>query len=535
MAAKASLIVPLLSAVLASLSFQAASAQVIPLTDRQLAAGSAHIVVAVVEGSGSRWNAERTFIVTDYALRIEERLKGEAPQRLVLTVPGGTVGDETHATSISTPLAAGARYLLFLERLDEPTLTPVLGAWQGVFRESAGPRGKRSFAALIRTARELIAEVEEHPQPADTAWLQRTEDPRLPAKTYNSGAVTWPPAPPEAAGNPAAGAKFAVRAPALAPIVFSTLLPETPFAGEDQRQLAYWNRYAGDVFHVSPEPSSSWAFGNGVFDIAGFPTSEQLQQQLHLSWGSTAFALVATRTQDGHIIEADLAFNPAVEWTLDDDEATRFGGPLSFKNTLLANLGKAWGYHGPIEIISPDGSFDETPISRDSALNVKAQPYHLATLFAEDAAAARATYGGRPIHDGAVSSYTIVAAPFAPVYQPVRPTPASVAAGSSVVLVGPIKIENVGTAAIVNPRVDLYLAPTRFSLDRAIVLRKVRIRGTVRSGEVRLLDLGRVTLPRSVPAGTYSFAFVLVDSGDEVPANNRAWSNADAQISVHPR
>src|ERR1700704_5444310 len=114
-----------------------------PLADRQLAAGSTDVVVAVVESSHSRWNAGGTLIVTDYALRIEDRLKGGAPERLTLTIPGGTVGGETHGTCISTPLAAGARYVLFLDRPEGTGVSPVTGGWQGVFREIAGAEGKR--------------------------------------------------------------------------------------------------------------------------------------------------------------------------------------------------------------------------------------------------------------------------------------------------------------------------------------------------------------------------------------------------------
>ena len=67
----------------------------------------------------------------------------------------------------------------------------------------------------------------------------------------------------------------------------------------------------------------TWAYGNGVFDIAGFPSDEQMRQQLDFNWGPGGFSLIAWRLQDDHIVEADLAFNPAFEWTLDDDAATR--------------------------------------------------------------------------------------------------------------------------------------------------------------------------------------------------------------------
>ena len=146
----------------------------LPLTARQLAAGSPHVVVAVVEDARSLWNAEHTLIVTEYGLRIEERLKGDAPERVTLTAPGGTVGEETHFTSLSTFLETGARYLLFLEDFDRPTFTPVTGARQGVFAESAA--GVSGFGELLSSTRELLAEVEAHPKASDTAWRAPRKD-----------------------------------------------------------------------------------------------------------------------------------------------------------------------------------------------------------------------------------------------------------------------------------------------------------------------------------------------------------------------
>src|SRR5688500_6351512 len=121
-------------AVVLSLSFLSpASATVAPLSAPELAAASPHVVVAVVEDAGSRW--DRSLIVTDYSLRIVARLRGGTRERVTVSIPGGTVGGETHETIVSFPLEIGARYLLFLGDLERPTLTPVTGAWQGAFRE----------------------------------------------------------------------------------------------------------------------------------------------------------------------------------------------------------------------------------------------------------------------------------------------------------------------------------------------------------------------------------------------------------------
>jgi hypothetical protein len=233
--------------------------------------------------------------------------------------------------------------------------------------------------------------------------------------------------------------------------------------------------------------------------------------------------------RDGHIAEADLAFNPAFEWTLDDDAATRQGGPLSFKNAVLSSLGFAWGYQG---LFSLAGGISLTPVSRDSVINLKAQPFRLATLFAEDARAVRSTYPGTSIRDGVISPYSTAPAPLTPFYVPVVAAVSSARAGTSFNLVNAVKVENAGSVDFANPTVDVYLVPKRFSLEGSILLKRVRLRGTVRSGEARNLVLGQVTLPASAPAGSYYFAFVLGVPKDGYPANNRAWSNPDVRITV---
>ncbi len=487
-----------LLAVLAAMTAPPLHSFPLPLTARQLAAGSPHVVVAVVENVRSLWNAQHTLIVTEYGLRIEERLKGGAPERITLTVPGGTVGEETHLTSLSTFLETGARYLLFLEDFGRPTLTPVTGAWQGVFAESEG-----GFVDTLSYARELLAEVEARPKASDTAWrAPRAEDPTLPAKAWDSRS-----------------AKFVIIDPAVAHVVFNLIQPGNRFYHVDWDQMAYWNVYA-DLFQPTSQPSATWAFGNGVFDVAGFPTDAQMVQQFGSGWG-TGVSAISLRVLNGHTVEADLAFNPAYEWTLDDDAATRPDGPFSFKHVMLSGLGLAWGYYGP----SPSS------VPRDSVMS-SSRP--LATLFAEDAAAVRSTYPGTSLLDGLISSYSLKDS--SPVtYVPVRASASSVRAGKNVKLLNPVKIENPGTEAFSNPNVTVYLVPQRFSLEGAILLKKFRLRGQVNSGEAKTLALGPVKVPTSVPAGSYYFAFVLEVSGDGYLANNRAWSDPDVKITVTRR
>ncbi len=532
--------VALVAAILTALvPARPAAAHMRPLSDRQLAAASTNVVVAVVEGSRSRWNAEGSLIVTDYSLRIEDRLKGGAPGLLTLTIPGGTVGDETHGTCVSTPLAEGARYLLFLDRPEGSGVSPVTGGWQGVFREIAGADGKRwvgrgrsraivvspgdgepvELADFVRSVRRLV-----DPTPV----LPETVDASLPQ------APVWPTRAPLAAADgevadQETGVKAFVSNAAIPPIAFSTFLPGTPFEGVDQQEMEKWNRYAADLFQAPAPAAIPWTFGNGVWEIVGFKTEAELQLVLGRGWGSAfATSLVTWRIQNGHIVEADIVFNPAQSWSLDDAETSRQGGPLPFRDHLLSELANAWGDQGPFDLFD---FLDFPVVSRDSVMNLRGQAFQQAVLFGEDAEAVRATYPGTAVRDGLISSYVVTPSLLTPDYFPVRLSAATVRRGGGFLL-SSVKIENPGTVTLVNPAVEVYLVPRRFSLQGAILLKRATFKLNLAPGAAQDLALGTITLPRKTAPGTFFFAFVLRDPKDAYQANNTAWGSDLAKLTV---
>ena len=510
-----------------------------PLSDRQLAAISTDVVVAVVESSRSRWNAEGLLIVTDYSLRIEDRLKGGAPQRLTLTIPGGTVGGETHGTCVSTPLAEGAHYLLFLDRPEGSSVSPVTGGWQGVFREIAGADGKRwvgrgrsqaivvspstgepvELADFIRSVRQVAGREQVLLETAAASYAQAPVWPTRQPLTAADGEIA----------DEEPGLQSIVRNAAIPPIAFNTLLPGTPFEGVDQQEMAKWNRYAKGLFQVPPAPAATWSFGNGVSDIAGFPDDADLQRGLGRGWGGGgATSLVAWRVRDGHIVEADIAFNPALSWSLDDAETSQQGGPLPFRDHLLGELANAWGDEGPLD---PFNFLNLPVVSRDSVKDLRLQAFQQAVLFGEDAEAVRTTYPGTAVRDGLISSYIVIPSLLTPVYFPVHSSAATMRRGGGFQL-SSVKIENPGTVTLVNPAVEVYLVPRRFSLQGAILLKRASYKLNLAPGAAQDLALGTITLPRKTAPGTYFFAFVLRDPKDAYQANNTAWGSDAARLTV---
>jgi hypothetical protein len=566
-----------LSFVSDGLAFRSAAADTLPMTDRQMVHESEHVVVAVVDGIESRWNPQHTLIFTDYALRIEDRLKGTAPQRVTLSVPGGTLDGETHATSLSTPLVQGARYLLFLADLSRPTLEPVVGAQQGAFREIVRADGKRyaavvpgteplqvkgrpvEFQELVESVRALVEKVSAHPEPADDPVKARNGAP-MPSKRYASpesiekgrssaapaqspAAVPPPPwtawnetgfvaAPPAGTADRAGGGLqgsfedyyvYQYRPPG--PIIFDNFPASFSFSPYDQYQMGYWNVYAKNLFRVYTTPSGTWRFGNGVFDLAGFPGNDQMLTQFGAAWGATTLGITYYRVQNNVIVEADIALNPAFSWTVDDKVATQPTGAYSFKHAMLHELGHSWGLKHPWETQN---------VWWDSVMNYSPKPYHFARLLSDDTSAVRAAYPGTSIRDGALSSYitqdstTSNNANYIPSY----PSPSTVRPGGSFTVVNPIKLENAGTVNLVNPTIEVYLTPQRLSFTNAIFLRSLRYSTTVKPRYTVYLNVGTLSVPGNLPAGTYFLGYFYRDAKDGYQGNNSAWGVTYASSRV---
>lgn len=541
------------------------------LTAPQMVHGSRHVVVAVVEEARSRWNEQHTLILTDYALRIEDRLKGTAPERITLSIPGGALDGEEHDTCVSTPLEEGGRYLLFLRDLDRAAWTPVTGSWQGVFREVRGTDGKRyvapgeartsgeaiEFETLVAAMRTLVARVEAEPAP--TKPVRKAGRTDLPAKRYDPSAnrpKAWmtslpasapepwlPPVPfasrveerEEASGIFPEGGdglepewdEFFFNEDPNAPILFNQLPSFFDFSPLDQHQMAYWNRYAKNLYRVYTFPTNTWSYGNGVFDIAGFPDDNQMIRQFGRPWDFDEASITFRRVVNRVIVESDIALNPGFFWTADRIDGSAIFGDLLFQHYMLHELGRAWGLRRP---------WANQNVWWDSALNLSPQEFHFATLYADDTAAARSAYRGLKLRDGAISSYVTDDTPddTHAFYVPGFPQPSVVSPGQSFTWVNPIKIENTGTVKLTNPLVDVYLTPRRLDWTGSSYIGTLRYRTTIRvfPNSTSYLTVGRLTIPFHVAPGTYYVAFLLRDSKDKYQGNNAAWGIDGTAITV---
>jgi len=188
------------------------------------------------------------------------------------------------------------------------------------------PRVMRTFAKepslLTKSSddRSIIA-VRGPIEPLDTAPSASVPQPLSPSTEVLYGQVY---------GNPIVPNYVTLGPKPNLPIVVNNFPASfTPWSPEDQYQMSKWNYYASDVFRVYTTPTGTYSWPDGVFDLAGWPSSADLQRVYGSAWDSNTIGVTFTRSSGSTIIEADIALNPAFSFTLDDEWI--FNGPATCK------------------------------------------------------------------------------------------------------------------------------------------------------------------------------------------------------------
>jgi len=92
----------------------AAAATFVHMDTEELIASSAAVVQGKVLDTRSFWNADRTVIVTEARVEVEDLVAGEAPAVVTVKTFGGQVGDYRVVAEGFPTFAAGDEVLLFL-------------------------------------------------------------------------------------------------------------------------------------------------------------------------------------------------------------------------------------------------------------------------------------------------------------------------------------------------------------------------------------------------------------------------------------
>ena len=111
------------------------------------------VLVGEVVDAYSYWNSEGNFILTDVRIATTSVLKGRATMgEVVITIPGGTVGDLSTVIVGGAELVPGRSYVLFLNEADLPGLhaLTVRDLCQGVFDFQEDEGGLRAISQANR-------------------------------------------------------------------------------------------------------------------------------------------------------------------------------------------------------------------------------------------------------------------------------------------------------------------------------------------------------------------------------------------------
>jgi hypothetical protein len=94
------------------------------------------IVVGKVTATRTYWSADRRFILTDYAIRVDEQLKGQTPRDVSVTTVGGKIGDLELYVSGMPVFQQGEEAVVFIEQ--SGVYQTVVGLGQGKFTVTNG-------------------------------------------------------------------------------------------------------------------------------------------------------------------------------------------------------------------------------------------------------------------------------------------------------------------------------------------------------------------------------------------------------------
>ncbi len=108
----------------------------------ELTAASSDVVLAAVSAKQSFWNENQTRISTDVRLRVTDRIKGDAAEETVVTIPGGQVGNTLYEVSDMPIFVEGEEVVVFLWK-DPSGRHTVAGAAQGKLRVIKSEGGER--------------------------------------------------------------------------------------------------------------------------------------------------------------------------------------------------------------------------------------------------------------------------------------------------------------------------------------------------------------------------------------------------------
>jgi hypothetical protein len=297
----------------------------------------------------------------------------------------------------------------------------------------------------------------------------------------------------------------------------------SPWSPEDQYEMSRWNYYASGVFRVYTTPTGTYGWGNGVFDLAGWPSSTDLQNMYGSGWDAITIGVTFLRYDSGGwIIEADIALNPAFSFTLDDEWVYNGGSAQPFRQVMTHELGHMHGLNHQFNFLS--------------VMNYMPANFRFFGLpYMDDAAGIRSEYPGNAVSLTDLGIYLYYESGYQSVSDATMTR--SVNAGGTLT-VNNYHLENVGTTTVGTPTVEWYLTSGRNFSSTYYYLGSSTYSSLSPFNYFTPSTVQRsFTVPTTVAAGNYYLAALIRnDSGvgqSSFPFNNNmAFSRQ--QVSVSP-
>jgi hypothetical protein len=531
--------------------------------------------------ASQRWMlTDYTIAVDDVIIAPAQRTIGKT---LTVTWWGGTIGEISQGISDLRLPAAGERLLLMLRGEQGAMLSPVVGFNQGFFSisgagdtalvlDSGGQPLTLTSGQVLRRGEGRSTDAPSLDLATFTAWLRanaaaihaappqsfRVADPHDPrvlaprslvpdraglpvaapvlARPAAGGGSVAAPAPPAGAGMLAPARlsttpshvpgpirpQYSTQHQAHLPIIVNELPSSfTPWSPEDQYQMSKWNYYA-DVFRVYTTPSGTYGWNNGRFDLAGWPSSAELQSVYGSGWDPGVIGVTFVQWDGGGwITEADIALNPAFSFTL-DDEWVYDGAPAEgFRQVMTHELGHMHGLQHQFNYLS--------------VMNYMPEEFRFFGIpYADDAAGVRAEYPAAAVSLTDLGVYLYYDSGYQSVSDATYPVSVTAGAGLTV---NNYQVENVGTNTISVPTIEWYLTAGRTFGSDYYYLGSSTYPSLAAFTSFTPSTVQRTfTVPVSVPSGDYYLsAFIRDDDGvsqSSFPfSNNTAFSRLTLHVN----
>lgn len=159
---------------LIAMTAPAIATTMVALTQEDLIERADLVVQGRILDVRSFWNKEKTAILTEARVQVEDALVGKPGPVIAVRTIGGQVGDVRIVFEGGPELKAGDRQLLFLKRHPDGAMR-VLGARQGQYRIRSNQQGIEMMIPLIETGpplKTLEGEEVARPQAMPAAQLK---------------------------------------------------------------------------------------------------------------------------------------------------------------------------------------------------------------------------------------------------------------------------------------------------------------------------------------------------------------------------